>query len=75
MSSSSPETAIFDILQQNGYPRVEVSVDEETVQLRLRQDDITRLIASGERSEIVNRIKQLGYHYVAVDLAPLEDSP
>ena len=75
MSTSSPETAISDILQHSGYPRVEVSVDEKTVQLRLHQDDITRLIASEDRPSIVERIKQLGYHYVAVDIAPLEDIP
>ena len=73
MSAPSPKSAIINILQHSGYPRVDVSVDDKSVQLRLRQDDITRLIASEDRSAIVDKIKRLGYHYVAVDIAPLED--
>lgn len=61
--------AAEEFLRSLGFRQFRVRHHDRLARLELPAEDIERLLADGRREAIVARFRQLGYVYVAVDLA------
>lgn len=60
--------AAEDFLRDLGFPQVRVRHHEEVARIEVPPADIDRLLDAPLRARIVARLRELGYHYVTVDL-------
>ncbi len=57
-----------DYIRGLGFKQLRVRHDGHTARIEVEPEEIDKLIADEIRTELVNKLKALGYHYVSVDL-------